>query len=92
MTISLEWVAITLSVVALAITVIGFFASLSFYRHGVDLQRKADSVLTKIDNRVALIQESTMGIINRLLDHFGPVVQQMGSRVCSNRLLDGVAA
>ncbi|MBE4186992.1 hypothetical protein HJ089_22815 [Vibrio parahaemolyticus] len=43
--------AIILSVVALIVTVIGFFASLRFYQDGVVLQKSANDALTKLEEK-----------------------------------------
>jgi hypothetical protein len=44
----IEGLAIILSVVSLIITIVGFFASLRFYRDGITLQKSANDALTKL--------------------------------------------
>ncbi|QUM81160.1 hypothetical protein HWV01_13120 [Moritella sp. 5] len=60
--------AIILSIVALAITVIGFFASLKFYRDGVELQKSANTALTKIEEKMASLQTHVGGMFEKTLD------------------------
>lgn len=56
MTITLEVASILLSVVAFLFTVIGFFASLKFYRDSIELQRAANDALTQISERTGNMQ------------------------------------
>lgn len=65
---AVELLAIILSVVALIVTVLGFFASLGFYRHGVNLQKNAESVLAKIEEKVSSIQSQVGGMFDKTLD------------------------
>lgn len=60
--------AIVLSVVSLLITTIGFFASLKFYRDGVDLQKSANDALVKIEEKAQSIQTQVGGMFDKTLD------------------------
>jgi predicted transcriptional regulator len=64
----LEGLAIVLSVVSLIITTVGFFASLKFYRDGVELQRAANDALTKLEEKTEFIQTQVGGIFDKTLD------------------------
>src|SRR5436190_10499627 len=64
----LEALAIILSIVSLIITVVGFFASLKFYRDAVELQRAANSALTKLEEKTAFIQTQVGGMFDKTLD------------------------
>ena len=66
--VGLETIAIVLSLVALIVTVIGFFASLKFYRDGVQMQTHAEKVLSKIEERANAIQSQVGGIFDKTLD------------------------
>lgn len=74
----LEGLAIILSVVSLIITVVGFFASLRFYRDGVTLQKSANDALTKLDEKTQFIQRQVGGMFDKTLD------AAIGKRVLSN--------
>ena len=63
-----ELLAIVLSIVALTVTIIGFFASLKFYRDGVQLQAKANDALTRIDEKAQSIQTQVGGMFDKTLD------------------------
>ena len=65
---ALEIIAIVLSLVALAVTVIGFFASMRFYRDGIQMQTEVQSLLTKIESRASAIQTQIGGMFDRTLD------------------------
>lgn len=65
---TLEIIAIILSIVALFITTIGFFASLSFYRRGVELQNKANNALTRIEEKASSIQSQVGEMFKKMLD------------------------
>lgn len=65
---AIESIAIVLSLVALIVTIIGFFASLQFYRHGMELQGRADQVLAKIEERASAIQTQVGGVFDKTLD------------------------
>ena len=56
-----------LSLVALSITIVGFFASLKYYRDGVQTQIHVDSVLGKIEERAGSIQAQVGGMFERTL-------------------------
>lgn len=60
--------AIILSIVALVITVIGFFASLKFYRDGVRLQNTANDALVKLEEKTHSIQSQVGGMFEKTLD------------------------
>lgn len=57
-----------LSVVALVVTVIGFFASLRFYLEGMKLQTLANEALVKLEEKVQSIQIQVGGIFDKTLD------------------------
>ena len=60
--------AIILSVVALIVTGFGFFASLWFYRDGVNLQKDANKALAKIEVMSSSIQSQVYGMFEKTLD------------------------
>jgi uncharacterized protein YicC (UPF0701 family) len=64
----LEGLTIVLSVVSLIITIGGFFASLKFYRDGVELQNAANRALTKLEEKTAFIQTQVGGMFDKTLD------------------------
>ena len=68
MTITLETIAILLSIVSFVVTVFGFFASLKFYRDGVNLQRTANDLLTKVAEKTETIQSQVGGMFDKTLD------------------------
>jgi uncharacterized protein YjbJ (UPF0337 family) len=68
MTITLETAAILLSIVSFVVTVLGFFASLKFYRDGVELQRVANDALTKLTEKTESIQAQVGGMFDKTLD------------------------
>jgi|SRR5215213_873653 len=57
-----------LSVVSLIVTVVGFFASLKFYRDGVELQGKANDALTKLEEKTQFIQTQVGGMFDKTLE------------------------
>lgn len=63
-----EGLAIVLSVVSLVITIVGFFASLKFYRDGVELQNTANRALTKLEEKTDFIQSQVGGMFDKTLD------------------------
>lgn len=65
---ALEAVAIILSLVSLVISVVAFFASLKFYRDGVQLQQAANDALTQISEKTAFIQTQVGGMFDKTLD------------------------
>lgn len=65
---AIDIITIVLSLVALAVTVIGFFASLKFYRDGVEMQTRATNALAKIEERAAAIQSQVGGMFDKTLD------------------------
>lgn len=64
----IDGLAIVLSVVSLIVTVVGFFASLKFYRDGVELQRSANTALTKLEEKTQFIQTQVGGMFDKTLD------------------------
>lgn len=68
MQITLEIVAILLSIVSFVVTVIGFFASLKFYRDGVTLQKNANEALVELSERTGAIQGQVDGMFQKTLD------------------------
>lgn len=64
----IEILAIILSIVALLITIIVFFASLKFYRDGVKLQNSANDVLTTLKEKTEAIQKQVGGLFEKTLD------------------------
>jgi len=64
----IDVLAIVLSIVALVVTVIGFFASLKFYREGMGLQQLANDVLVKIEEKASSIQTQVGGMFEKTLD------------------------
>jgi hypothetical protein len=65
---AIDILSIILSIVALIITIVGFFASLKFYRDGVELQKLANDALTKIEEKTHFIQTQVGGMFERTLD------------------------
>jgi hypothetical protein len=68
MTITLEIAAIILSIVSFIVTVLGFFASLRFYRDGVELQKAANDALTRITEKTDAIQSQVGGMFDKTLN------------------------
>jgi predicted transcriptional regulator len=64
----INMLAIVLSIVSLIITVVGFFASLKFYRDGVQLQTTANDALVKIEEKTQSIQTQVGGMFDKTLD------------------------
>ena len=64
----LEFVTLSLALTSLTVTIIGFFASVRFYRDGVELQRKAFDALNRIEQKTALLQEHFGGVLDKTLD------------------------
>jgi hypothetical protein len=63
-----DGLAIILSVVSLIITMVGFFASLKFYRDGVELQKSANDALTKLEEKTEFIQTQVGSMFDKTLD------------------------
>lgn len=63
-----EILSITLSVIALTITIIGFFASLKFYRDGVQLQDNANKALVVLGEKTQHIQSQVGDMFSKTLD------------------------
>jgi len=68
MTLTLETIAILLSILAFLITIIVFFASLRFYKDGMKLQDSANDVLSKINLKIDSLQSQVTGIFDKTLD------------------------
>lgn len=64
----IEVLTIVLSIVALLVTVIGFFASLRFYRDGMTLQSRASDALARIEEKAASIQTQVEGMFDKTLE------------------------
>ena len=60
--------AMVLAVVAILLTLIGFFASLRFYRDGVELQTRVRELLSRVDEKVASVQSQVGGMFEKTLD------------------------
>lgn len=65
---AVEIITIVLSLVALFVTVIGFFASLKFYRDGTEMQSRTEKVLSTIEERASAIQTQVGGMFDKTLD------------------------
>ena len=65
---ALEAFTIILSAVSTIISVLAFFASLKFYRDGIELQQSANSALTKIEEKTAFIQTQVGGMFDKTLE------------------------
>lgn len=61
-------IAIILALVALIVTVIGFFASLNFYRQGMNLQSLVNAALSKIAEKTDSIHSQVGGMFDKMLD------------------------
>ncbi len=64
----IEVLAIILSIVALLVTVMGFFASLKFYRDGMMLQSRASDALVRIEEKAASIHTQVGGMFDKTLE------------------------
>lgn len=67
MTLTLEVIAILLSCVSFVVTVLGFFASLKFYRDGVSLQNQANDVLSNLSAKTNVIENQVGNLFDRTL-------------------------
>ena len=65
---TLNIISIILAVVAVVVTVIGFFASLKFYRDGMNLQSRANDALSKIAEKADSIHSQVGGMFDKTLD------------------------
>lgn len=65
---TLEIVAIVLSLTSLLVTTLGFFASVRFYKDGMGLQGRASAALTRIEQKTALLEDRFGGVLDRTLD------------------------
>ncbi|HBL74605.1 MAG: hypothetical protein A2W90_00200 [Bacteroidetes bacterium GWF2_42_66] len=61
-------VSLVLGLVALIVTIIGFFASLKFYRDGVALQDSATKALAKIEEKTSTIGQQVTDMSGKMLD------------------------
>jgi hypothetical protein len=61
-------ISILLGIVSLIITTVGFFASLYFYRHGVQLSNAANDALVKLEEKLGAIQTQVGGMFEKTLD------------------------
>ena len=64
----IDALAMVLAIVSLVITIVGFFASLKFYRDGVALQKSANDALTKLEEKTQFIQTQVGGMFDKTLD------------------------
>jgi len=65
---AIDSIAIILALVSLTVTVVGFFASLKFYRDGVELQQAATRALVALEEKASSIQNQVGGMFERTLD------------------------
>ncbi len=61
-------VSLILAIVALIVTVIGFFASLKFYKNGIDLQDRATKALAKIEEKTTTLGKTVNGMFDKTLE------------------------
>ena len=61
-------ITIILSIVALLVTVIGFFASLKFYRDGKEAQTSANNALARIEEKSRTMQNQVESMFDKTLD------------------------
>lgn len=61
-------VSLIFSIVALIVTIIGFFASLKFYSDGVNLNQSATRALTKIEEKTNMIGQQMTGMFDKTLN------------------------
>lgn len=64
----IEIISIIISVTAAAVTVIAFFASLKFYKDGIELQNTSTRILTQIEERTGSIQLQMHTVFDKTLD------------------------
>ncbi len=64
----IDLATIILSLVAIVLTVLGFFASLRFYRDGVKLQSSASALIARIEEKVASLQTQVGGMFEKTLN------------------------
>ena len=80
----IDLVTIALSVVALIVTIIGFFASLKFYREGMKAQDLANKAMVSLSEKTAFIQSEINEIKNKTLDaaiHVSQDYEEIQSKV-----------
>lgn len=64
---AIDVIAIVLAVVALFVTVVGFFASLRFYREGMEASRLANEVMAKVGEKTETISDQVGGLFRKTL-------------------------
>lgn len=78
MTVTLEVVSLILSVVALIVTALGFFASLLVYRWGTEAQVRVSDLLAKVEAKVEVISRDLGGMVKTAFDYaFHPPGEQV---------------
>ncbi len=70
--------SLILSVVALVVTIIGFFASLKFYKDGIALQDSATKALAKIEEKTNTLGMQMTGMFDKTLD---AAINNKGSQI-----------
>lgn len=70
--------SLILSVVALVVTIIGFFASLKFYKDGIALQDSATKALAKIEEKTNTLGLQMTGMFDKTLD---AAINNKGSQI-----------
>ena len=64
----LELLAIVLAMLSITVTIIGFFASLKFYRDGSNLQQEATKILNNLEVKADAMQQTVSGNFQMMLD------------------------
>lgn len=64
----IDLATIILSVTAILLSGVGFFASLRFYRDGVELQSRVRELLSRVEEKVTSIQSQVGGMFEKTLD------------------------
>lgn len=64
----IELLNTVLAIVALIITVVGFFASLTFYREGMNLQNRSNDALARIEEMSRSLSTLIFGMFQQTLD------------------------
>lgn len=64
----IDIIAIIISISAAAVTIIAFFASLKFYKDGIELQNTSTRILTQIEERTGSIQLQMHSVFDKTLD------------------------
>lgn len=84
--------AIVLALTAMGITTIGFFASLRFYRDGVELQTQVRELLSRIEEKVASVQSQVGGMFDKTLDAALAGAQPREAAEAQRKLIRGASA